>query len=668
MILMILNKVSITNYRQYRDVVIDIASDPNNNFTIIKGNNGTGKTTLLNALTWCLYGTEIHSYGQYTAMDICNNKSVKLAEDNENIDVCVEMEFINDRGELLTFKRNKVFYKSEGNLRERISGNKFVVIKQEGDDFKIYEEDHHTVKKTIPKQVEEYFFFDGARLGQYFQRTSKKNIKDSVFNLSQLNLVERVSGNLTKVIDQYTSKQKKINPAVGSVNEKINACEIAKTEYEQKIKEAEEEINEHELEIEDITKQLVQMGSVDVKNAVKDEKRLEREISSLQNKLIGSDGDGGKIGERRNLILKTYPYLKSYKSFLRFLELGEDSRKKKYIPPKFKRSFLEDMLKEGVCICGTNLDEDEEHKQRIIDLLNETNPLTDESEKITSDLDHVKQVILRRVSNFREDSLKINSEIKYLNDSIKEKNDELKNVRAILENNSIEEIKSMEAIKQDLKLRVKTLSNKIISYHTEIRILEDEKARLETTARKQKKNSEKIALFDRKIEFCRDAEKAAQYIKNTCTNNMRKEIQKLTKEKFLQVQWKENEFIDLSIDGQYEISILNRAGNIEKPGDLSDGEKLILGLCFMSALHKISGFNLPIVMDTPLGVLDDDFRENFAKFLPKFVEGKQIIMLVTGTEYTDEFRDVLYDSVGKEYVIKWSNSEEGKESEVVLNG
>ena len=107
---------------------------------------------------------------------------------------------------------------------------------------------------------------------------------------------------------------------------------------------------------------------------------------------------------------------------------------------------------------------------------------------------------------------------------------------------------------------------------------------------------------------------------------------------------------------------------IEKPGDLSDGEKLILGLCFMSALHKISGFNLPIVMDTPLGVLDDDFRENFAKFLPKFVEGKQIIMLVTGTEYTDEFRDVLYDSVGKEYVIKWSNSEEGKESEVVLNG
>ena len=47
---MILNKVSIQNYRQYRDVVIDFAKDDGKHFTIIKGNNGTGKTTLLNLI------------------------------------------------------------------------------------------------------------------------------------------------------------------------------------------------------------------------------------------------------------------------------------------------------------------------------------------------------------------------------------------------------------------------------------------------------------------------------------------------------------------------------------------------------------------------------------------------------------------------------------------
>ena len=665
---MILNKVSIKNYRQYRDVEIEFAKKPNKNFTIINGNNGTGKTTLLNALTWCLYGSEIHSYGQYTGLTICNNKSINLAKDDQNIEVCVAIEFLNEEGESLTFKRSRSFYKHEGELRERPSGKKFAVIKQVGDDFKIYEEDHYTVKKTIPKQVEEYFFFDGARLGQYFQRTSKKNIKDSVYNLSQLNLVDKVNDYLIKLTDEYTKKQKKISPAVGSINEKINECDVAIAKFEEDIKEAEAKKEEHELEIDEITKQLVKMGSTDVKKAVTEEERLEKEIAKLHKQLDGTDGTGGKIGERRDLILKTYPYLKSYKSFVKFLELGEDSRDKGYIPPKYKRSFLEDMLKEGVCICGTNLDEDEEHRQKIIELLNATDPLTDESESVTADLDHVKQVILRRVSRFRDDSLKINSEIKYLNDMIDEKNVELKNVQAILENNSIEEIKALEEIKKDLKFQVKTLTNKIISYRTEIQLKKDSKNKYILMAEKQKKDSEKIALYEKKIAFSREASKASNYIKNTCTTDMKNQIQKFTKEKFLQVQWKEGEFVDLSIDSQYEISIENKAGNIEKPGDLSDGEKLVLGLCFMAALHKISGFDLPIVMDTPLGVLDVDFRQNFAKFLPEFVDGKQIIMLVTGTEYTDEFRDELYDSVGKEYVIEWENSDDGKESKVVLNG
>ena len=149
---------------------------------------------------------------------------------------------------------------------------------------------------------------------------------------------------------------------------------------------------------------------------------------------------------------------------------------------------------------------------------------------------------------------------------------------------------------------------------------------------------------------------------------MKNEIEYLTKDKFTKMQWKEEEFVDIELTEDYDISIINKIGNREKPGDLSDGEKLSLGLCFMSAIHKISGFDLPIIMDTPLGNLDVDIRQNFAKFLPEFVENKQIVLLVTGTEYTDDFRDILYNHIGNEYVIDWNNSEDGKESKVILNG
>ena len=101
---MILNKVKIRNYRQYRNVDIDFAKDDNKNFTIIKGNNGTGKTTLLNSLSWCLYGSEIHDYGDDAAMSICNNKTANLAFVGDEIKVSVELEFIDD-GNLLAFHR-----------------------------------------------------------------------------------------------------------------------------------------------------------------------------------------------------------------------------------------------------------------------------------------------------------------------------------------------------------------------------------------------------------------------------------------------------------------------------------------------------------------------------------------------------------------------------------
>lgn len=133
---MILNKVSIRNYRQYRNVDIDFAHGNGKNFTIIKGNNGTGKTTLLNALSWCLYGSEIHDYKDDSSMDICNNKTEKLAIIGDEIKVSVELEFL-DEGEILAFHRVKGFRKTGNGLISQPRLDKFEVKTQDGMDIKV---------------------------------------------------------------------------------------------------------------------------------------------------------------------------------------------------------------------------------------------------------------------------------------------------------------------------------------------------------------------------------------------------------------------------------------------------------------------------------------------------------------------------------------------------
>jgi DNA sulfur modification protein DndD len=54
---MLLKKLVVKDFRQFKgEQTIHFADDGEQNVTIIMGDNGTGKTTLAQVFTWCLYG------------------------------------------------------------------------------------------------------------------------------------------------------------------------------------------------------------------------------------------------------------------------------------------------------------------------------------------------------------------------------------------------------------------------------------------------------------------------------------------------------------------------------------------------------------------------------------------------------------------------------------
>lgn len=84
-------------------------------------------------------------------------------------------------------------------------------------------------------------------------------------------------------------------------------------------------------------------------------------------------------------------------------------------------------------------------------------------------------------------------------------------------------------------------------------------------------------------------------------------------------------------------------------GSLSAGERQILALSFMAALYSVSGFDAPIIIDTPLGRISGEPRKNIAEALPGYLSKTQVTLLMTDTEYTDEVRKELLKRIGKEY-------------------
>ena len=49
-------RAEFENYRLLRDLELDFSTDNEKKLTVIRAENGTGKTTILNALQWGLYG------------------------------------------------------------------------------------------------------------------------------------------------------------------------------------------------------------------------------------------------------------------------------------------------------------------------------------------------------------------------------------------------------------------------------------------------------------------------------------------------------------------------------------------------------------------------------------------------------------------------------------
>lgn len=87
--------------------------------------------------------------------------------------------------------------------------------------------------------------------------------------------------------------------------------------------------------------------------------------------------------------------------------------------------------------------------------------------------------------------------------------------------------------------------------------------------------------------------------------------------------------VDVSF-AERRITLLDAFGEIQKRG-LSAGEKQLFAVAFIYALAKLSARLMPFVIDTPLGRLDQEHRRRFvAEFLPN--ASHQVVLLSTDTE------------------------------------
>lgn len=654
---MYIDYISLKNFRQYsNERIVFGLPKKETNFTIIQGANGAGKTNLMNAICWCLYGEELHIKAQYRGLPLVNISTLQKLQPRESCDVEVEIQMI-EGDEKILFVRSQRYRKSGSGKPERIphpsstskDGSRFAMMRQIRRNWVEVPDPSYVLGGLIPKSIREYFFFDGERLNEYFRGSTSQSIQEAVFKLAQVNLLERTIEHLTRVSLDYVRREKVLTPKGDEIREKLEIFRDAYDEAKAELSELQDQKNGAEEKEEECSKQLRTTSPENIAQLEEERVELESDIKDLESEIENLERDWFAF------LIDYTPSIIGRKMLSKTAALIGAREEAGDIPPDFKKRFLGKLLKSGKCICGTDLLAKHKCREEVTRLLVECDEISDISEELTM-LHANVEAMLERLPEFREKQLDYGKRIKKLK---QDKARKIKRVEVIgerIKNSDVERIKKLEVRRNKWRQIRERLISQIAIKSSKLKGAEQEINKLNRELKEELEKVEKFSELRRCLAFCEDTLKAAKEIKDEIVEEVLRDVERRTRKEFFELIWKKATYKDVKIDANYNVSVIHKSG-LESIGSLSAGERQVLALAFMAALNSVSGFNVPIIIDTPLGRISREPKENIARNLPNYLKDKQVILLVTEEEYTPEIREKLAKRVSEEYLIEFHEAE-----------
>ena len=646
---MYLDSIEITNFRPfYGTQKIDFGFNDLENLTIILADNGSGKTSLVNALTWCLYGEELHDV-RNKSEPLYNLRADKELESNENSinEVKVEVKirfysFEDEKKKYFSIYRSLSFQKW-GNGKWGDAFADHLIVDETDKDILEDGVAQNAINNKIPKEMFQYFFFNGATLSNYFKNESELSLKTSIEQISQVGLIDKVYDHLVKTSDSINKRFNKKKPK-GSVN--YNKL-INEKMQEQQHKESEIKDNHNKIDIaiRNVNKCVEKLKQVD-SGYVNELTQKRKNKESMEKKLKQNIKEDRKNYEK--LILELFPIAVLFDELVDSINIADDARKKKTAPPQIERDLLNDILEDGFCICGVKL---EDHPECVTELKKRLN----NTSKIKQEVFYEDYYDLKKVLTKLKDLPKIESlrrSIKQNEENINEINIQINQISDELAEFDIEDVREYERQSQKNKKIIEDLRKRNKSLSADINTLKKD---IEKLKRKRSEAGElegELKILNNKIKFCEEAITILSDLNNNVQKHIREKVNDKTRKQFTSINWAYDKYRDVTIKDDYKIVITKSTGQKITPGDLSDGEENLLALSFMMALHSLSGFEIPLIIDAPLEKLDKSKRIEFISGLHEYTSDKQIIFLFTDSQYTDDVRANMLQNIADEYELK----------------
>jgi DNA sulfur modification protein DndD len=657
---MIFKSVRLKNFRQYKDEMTFDFSLPSdngkNNITLFVAANGVGKTTLLQAVRYCFYGSSNY-LNLPKSNELINNILVDELKELEKDDLFVEVAFSHNNVDYLA-RRQKVFVKQGGHLKEE--GREAFTLSHQTttQGWKEFDEDLaiDRIRSIIPEGLSQVFMFDGERMETNISdRAFSRELKESILGILNIKQYDKLI--------QVIGHPGKTSTVLGMLNnrKKANTPEDKnkKNMYEkllEKIQDVNEKYEENNNQIEEIDQKI---------NITKEQQNRLKEIKELKDE---SDEIEEEIKKTKvNLEMKASEYVRKAKfAIVHKLMLQNKKNYDDFLKKNDKKNVfyehlhvntIEDIINKKVCLCGRPIDAHSPELERLNNLKSTSLPIESAqhvsliNQKFNKAAEY--KSIMDILNILKESMSEIKKEIrrKKTEHNLKIKDIEKKESQAGVENQV--EINALIESKQEYSKESGRLENERTQYEKAIRVLQKDIDKMDDMSEYNKK-------INHVMERVNSIKKQLEAIRDQKDNNARKVLSKHFDESLNHIM---TGSYRVNINNLYNIKITDLSTEKDVTTSLSTGQNVVVSLTFIDALIKTAkqlsnsiddDEKYGVMMDAALSNLDEVHIDKLCRYNLNNID--QLIFLSFKRQLRNEMYEGIKSHIGKAYALTKNNS------------
>lgn len=644
---MLIQRIKISNFKTYLSLDLDLTVDDDRPIILIGGSNGGGKTTLFEAISGALYGLKIESKEHF--MELLNQGAVNKVKPEISLQITFVGKVLGQQQKYI-LKRNYIL-NPQGRPLESVSlnmnGNMYVygTMTAPKERVRAEQEISKIIKANLPQELSQYFLFDAMQSSELlkknvFQQTIRDNF-ENVLGFKKYLQLKRAAEKLQqewaeqrleaeKEAKEYSSlcNQKEqlvidLNASLAEQDRLYKYMSSVEDEY-QRAKEGAQQAANLSKRIQDVDGK-IRVITEDAANYAENLKAFvdNIEINVFLPKLASN------LSQEINNILRVKEQLQKQSTGTYPIQTLRDVTSK-----------IIDYLKE-LSLCSQAVDE-ENVISHIVAMQNTTNAKDPYDYLNTAEVDALRELPKKGNGNqfVSIDRKRQDMEIQLAN------LDNLRTEKRTLEQTQAGGNGLLIANYEDAKRSVDKLKTQEDSLKNEIQRLEKRIHQFDVQIQQ-----EPDVKFDTLVKLRPFFDKVADNLLKKKKTQIETEMQSQLNR--LLVSYKGHVGrVELSDSMEnFNIKLYHSAGNEISLNQLNAASKQIFIQVLLKVLRNLGDYNPPVMIDTVMGVLDNESRDALMEeYFPQLAE--QTILLCTTSEIrTDSDYIKLEPFISKTYTL-----------------